>query len=96
LVHGGRLPSKVVSNGFGKSESRTELIAVEEDSKELKSVLEANYVDKSINQLRMVNGTKFNANSHLEETRFNLNTPELITSQSHSLRSTLLLCQEVQ
>lgn len=86
----------MVSNGFGKSESRTELIAVEEDSEELKSALEANYVDKSIKQLRMVNGTKSNANSHLEETRFNLKPPELITSQSHSLRFTLLLCQEVK
>jgi hypothetical protein len=95
-VIGGRLPSKVVSNGFGKSESKPELTVVEEDSEELRSVSEANYVDKLFNQLRMVNGTKSNANSHLEETRFNLKPPELITSLSHLLRSTLLLCQEVQ
>lgn len=81
----------MVSNGFGKSESKTELAAAEEDSEELRSALEVNYADRLINQLRMDNGMKSNANSHLEETRFNLKPPELTTSLSHLLKSTLLL-----
>jgi hypothetical protein len=64
LVNGGKHLSEVVNNGFGRLEFRTELTAVEEDSKELRSVSEANYVDKSTKQLKMVNGTKSNANSH--------------------------------
>lgn len=62
-IPGGRPNSKAVNNGYGKSEYKTELIAVVGDSEELRSASEDKFVDKLIKQLKMVNGTKFNANN---------------------------------
>lgn len=56
----GNVHSTVVLNGSGKSEYLTEETAVEEDSRELKSVLVAKSVDKSLKILEMDNGTKLN------------------------------------
>lgn len=94
LVNGGKLHLKVVNNGSGKSESKTELIAVEEDSKELRSASVDKSVDKSTNQLKTDNGTKSNANNHLEVTKCNLKQQELITYQSQESRCTQQHYQE--
>jgi hypothetical protein len=64
LVHGGRHLSRVVSNGYGKSEFKTELIAAVEDLKELRYLLEAKYVDRLTKTLQMVSGMKSDAQDH--------------------------------
>lgn len=63
-VHSGKHHSKVVNNGYGKSEFRTESTAVVEDLRESRSASVEKYVEQSTNQLNRDNGMKFNANSH--------------------------------
>lgn len=63
-VLSGKHHSKVVNNGYGKSEFRTESTAVVEDLEELRSALVVKFVELSTNQLNKANGMKFNANSH--------------------------------
>jgi hypothetical protein len=56
--NGGNVHSKVEPNGSGKSESRTEETAVEEDLREQKLALEVKIVVSSMKTPKMANGMK--------------------------------------
>lgn len=92
-VSGGNVHSKVVPNGYGKSEFLIEETVVDQDSRELRFQLE----DKSVVQLnkilRMDNGMKLDVPSQLEVTRSSLRPLRMNIFQSQELKFTLLHAQ---
>jgi len=88
--NGGKLSSKVGNNGYGKSELKIDMTAVDKDFKELRSQLAVKFVDKLTKRLKIENGTRLDVQCHLEVIRFSLRQLELIISQSPELKYILL------